>query len=125
VFTFIKKLFTEGNSIPKYRLSADDARKIIQNKSDSERLDYENRRQFLLKSVYEKIRNVSANGMRYVSISSEPFSAHLSHNMCWCQEDIDWFAEDFKEVFVADGYYFTHAVNEKTSWRKKRILIQW
>ena len=123
MFTFIKKLFS--NDDPPKRFCAEDARRLIQNRADSERQDYERRRPHLFDSVYERIQDLAVDGEDHLVITSEPFSDRFSRYIKWPQQDIDWFAADFEKVFLDDGYTFEYGVNDWRTWKGKRILIKW
>ena len=125
MFAFIKQLLSKSDKQSQYRISANDARKIIQDKADAEYLDYKHRRQFLLKSVYESIKNLALEGKDYLVITSEPFVDRWETHKRWDQRDIDWFAEDFKKCFIDDGYEFVYGLNPKISHKENRILIKW
>lgn len=125
MFKFIKQMLQNLDKQPQYRIRADDARKIIQDKADAEYFDYKCRRQFLLKSIYESIKNLSLEGENYLIITSQPFVERWNTYKRWCQKDINWFAEDYKKDFIDDGYEFSYGQNPKVSWKENIIQIKW
>lgn len=105
-------------------LTADDTRKLVKAHEDAEYAGYAARKDRMFKEVCKQIRVAANSGGSYLLISTAP-TLH-SHKQClkeWTQEDIDWFAEDFKNHFTETGFKFIHETTE--TWNHKSILIEW
>lgn len=117
---FLKKIF-ETKPTKTLPIDAAGARALIKNRDDAIRADYESRRQGMLDSVYENIRECSAKGDTYFIIMSAS-SACFRNYTKWDRQDLDWFFEDFEKTFVDQGY---DIIIGKNGFDEYRLKISW
>ena len=123
MISFFKKFFHVENisadSKPE-SIDAEGARNLIKTKENTERLDYERRRNGLLKQVYQHIKASAMEGNTSLTICNGLFPSSWTDHLAWRDpQDIRWFAHDFEQEFIRQGYEFSSDRSSITiSWRR-------
>lgn len=125
MISIFKKLFSSQNKELTYSIDAESARALYEKQKNERYLNYLQRRKYLLKNVYSTIKNAALEELNSIIITSDIFPPHWINFIKWDSEDIQWFANDFKEEFELKGYTFDYGKCLERGFHNPRIRIGW
>ena len=121
---FFKEFFRSLPAKDPFSLDASGARDLIKQTEDAEYENYQRQKKDLLCDVYGAIKFNASLKRERIIVSSDSF-AHDTYVVSMDKKHIEWFAEEFKERFEAQGYKFDYKKSDfydgmiiRISWEK-------